>query len=300
MNTLHERIRALGPVLDMTAVRALYADCDADVVPAGLRVQRDIAYGDDPLQRLDAFLPVSQSVMPHAGAPGAPVIVLVHGGGFIRGDKQERVNGGIHFARRGYLALVPNYRLAPAHTWPAGAEDVASVWAWARREARALGGDPDRIVLAGESAGATHVATASLVRRFHPAGAPPPAGVVLISGPYDPVLERTCRRQFGVATPDPRNDAYLGDDPARLPERAVIELVDVAPLPLLITYAELDLLQMQVQACELFATLVRRHGFAPELAMIRNHNHLSQCFSLNTGDASLAAPLERFLDTVSR
>ena len=290
--SLHGRLRALGPVLDMQAVRTLYAGSGNEEVPEGMQVLRDVAFGDDPLQRLDVYRPMQRR------AGGSPVIVLVHGGGFIRGDKTERSNGGIHFARAGYLVVVPNYRLAPAHRWPAGAEDVSAAWQWTLREAAALGGDPTRIMLVGESAGATHVATATLVRRFHPPGAPPPAGVVLISGPYDPVLERASRRQFGVATPDPRNDAYFGDDAATLPQRALVELIDAAPMPVLITYAELDLLQMQVHAGALFARLVRQHGYAPDIAMIRDHNHLSQCFSLNTADRSLADPIERFLATL--
>jgi triacylglycerol lipase len=289
---LMDRIRALGPVLDVEAVRALYAGSAAERVPEGMRIERDVAYGADPLQRLDVYRPM------RAVPGGAPVIVLVHGGGFVRGDKQERANGGIHFAKAGYLTLLPNYRLAPAAGWPAGAEDVAAVWSWARREAAARGGDPERIVLMGESAGATHVAAAALIRRHHPPGGLRPAGLVLISGPYDVALERAARRQFGIATPDTRNDAYFGNDVAHLPGRTIVDLIDAAPLPVLITFAELDLLQMQVQAGELFAHLVRQHGFAAEIAMIRDHNHVSQSFSLNTGDDALSAPVERFLRQV--
>jgi acetyl esterase len=64
---------------------------------------------------------------------------------------------------------------------------------------------------------------------------------------------------------------------------------------MLITYAELDLVQMQVQAGELFARLVTRHGFSPELQIIRGHNHLTQVYSLNTGDESLSGPVVKFL-----
>jgi triacylglycerol lipase len=52
---------------------------------------------------------------------------------------------------------------------------------------------------------------------------------------------------------------------------------------------------MQVQAGELFARLVTRHGYAPQLAVIRGHNHLSQILSINTGDESLSAPILAFL-----
>jgi triacylglycerol lipase len=76
---------------------------------------------------------------------------------------------------------------------------------------------------------------------------------------------------------------------------STVDQIDADPLPLLITFAELDLVQMQVQAGELFARLVTRHGFSPELHVIRGHNHLTQVFSLNTGDESLSAPVLNFI-----
>jgi triacylglycerol lipase len=74
-----------------------------------------------------------------------------------------------------------------------------------------------------------------------------------------------------------------------------VELVDAAPFPLAITYAELDPIQMQAQAGELFARLVTRHGFAPRIQVIANHNHLSQVYAINSGDNALAGPLLDFV-----
>jgi acetyl esterase/lipase len=224
-----------------------------------------------------------------------PVLLVFHGGGFVRGDKQERENAGMFFAREGYLVIVPNYRLGPDHHWPAGAEDVMSALAWARVHASEYHGDVTRIWLLGESAGAAHVATATLLRRFHPAGGLPIAGAVLISGVYNVHLEQLARPQFGVPSPDPRNEPYFGSDFANYPSMSVVELVDSRPFPLLMTYAELDLLPMQVQAGELFARLVVKHGFAPKLRVIPAHNHLTQIYSINTGDTSLTAPVLDFL-----
>ena len=69
----------------------------------------------------------------------------------------------------------------------------------------------------------------------------------------------------------------------------------VAPLPLLISYAERDLLQMQVQAGELFARLTTGHGFEPELLCVRDHNHFSQTVAIGSGDSSVAGPLLDFI-----
>jgi triacylglycerol lipase len=193
------------------------------------------------------------------------------------------------------LAVLPNYRLGPRHRWPAGAEDVAAVLGWARAHVAAHGGDREHIVLAGESAGAAHVAAATLVKRFHPPEGLKIAGAFLASGVYNAELELLARSQLGIATPDPRNEAYFGTGFADYRAMSTVELVDAAPFPLAITYAELDPVQMQAQAGELFARLVTRHGFQPRIATIRNHNHLSQVYSINSGDEALAGPLLDFV-----
>jgi acetyl esterase len=65
---------------------------------------------------------------------------------------------GLAFARRGYLVLNASYRLAPRHRYPAAAEDVFAAWTWAVQNAASWGGDPGRLLVAGESAGANLVA----------------------------------------------------------------------------------------------------------------------------------------------
>jgi triacylglycerol lipase len=287
LRELAEIIRAAGPVIDPPAAKALYAPLLADM-PRGGEVLRDIAYGEDERHRLDVYLPVG------AEQP-APVAVFLHGGGFIRGDKADREAVGHYFSRHGVLAVLPNYRLGPRHRWPAGAEDVAAVLGWARAHVAAHGGDREHIVLAGESAGAAHVAAATLVKRFHPPEGLKIAGAFLASGVYNAELELLARSQLGIATPDPRNEAYFGTGFAEYRAMSTVELVDAAPFPLAITYAELDPVQMQAQAGELFARLVTRHGFQPRIAMIRNHNHLSQVYSINSGDEALAGPLLDFV-----
>jgi acetyl esterase len=220
-------VRAAGPVIDPPAAKALYAPLLADM-PRGAEPVRDLAYGDDDRHRLDVY--------PAVGVAGpAPVVVFLHGGGFIRGDKADREAVGHYFSRHGVVAVLPNYRLGPKHRWPAGAEDVASVLAWARANVAAHGGDPDHIVLAGESAGAAHVAAATLVSRFHPPEGLKIAGAFLASGVYNAELELLARAQLGIATPDPRNEAYFGGDFASYRAMSTVELVDAAPFPLAIS-----------------------------------------------------------------
>jgi acetyl esterase len=288
--SIEDRIRARGAVLDMPFTQSIYKPLLERQPREGVKVTRDLVYGSDERQRLDVYEPEAHGATPRT------LLILMPGGGFIRGDKAERENFGQRFAREGIVTAVANYRLAPLHQWPAGAEDVIAAYVWVRQNAAQLGVDPNRIFLAGESAGAAHVAAATLVRRFHPKEGLAIAGTVLISGVYNAHLERLARMQFGVATPDPRNEAYFGSDFARYRQMSTVELIDAPPAaPLLITYAELDLLGMQVQAGELFARLVTQHGYSPQLRIIRGHNHLTQVYAVNTGDESLSAPLLEFL-----
>jgi triacylglycerol lipase len=79
---LEKAIRAAGPVIDPAFAKNLYAPLLASA-PRGGEILRDIAYGGDERHRLDVYLPV--------GAQGpAPVVIFLHGGGFIRGDKADR------------------------------------------------------------------------------------------------------------------------------------------------------------------------------------------------------------------
>ena len=267
---IERQIRARGAVLDMPFTQSLYKPLLAHQRRDGVEVHCDVRYGEDPRHVLDVYQSTRTEATPRA------VMVFLHGGGFVRGDKSDRENVGQRFAREGFLVLVANYRLAPAHRWPSGAQDVIAVYQWARAHASQFGGDPRRIFLVGESAGAAHVATATLVRRFHPQEGLAIAGAILISGVYNVYLEKLARRQFGVLSPDPRNEPYYGSNVDDYKSMSTVDLIDVPAMPLLITFAELDLLQMQVQAGEIFARLVTQHGFEPQLKVIRGHNHLTQ------------------------
>jgi acetyl esterase/lipase len=118
----------------------------------GIREALDLRYfpGKD-RQTLDVFAP--------AGAPGQrfPVVVFVHGGTWMAGDKNffGMYRGvGRCLARNGVVAVMINYRLSPGVKHPEHARDVARAFAWTVRHVDRYGGDPRRIVLAGHSAGA--------------------------------------------------------------------------------------------------------------------------------------------------
>jgi acetyl esterase len=96
-----------------------------------------------------------------------PVVLYAHGGGFRILSKDTHWLMGIAFARRGYVVLNINYRLAPTHPFPGAIEDACAALVWAMENAARFGGDPTRLVLAGESAGA-NLATALAIAASWP------------------------------------------------------------------------------------------------------------------------------------
>ena len=142
--------------IDPPKTNALYAPLhDGEPYP-GATVIRDIKYGPDDLHALDVF----KATQPAAAA--RPVLIHVHGGGFVRGDKHTAGtpftdNIPLWAARNGMVGVNVNYRLAPKVTWPAGTEDMAAILRWTKANIAAHGGDPAKVFLLGWSAGAHHV-----------------------------------------------------------------------------------------------------------------------------------------------
>lgn len=122
-------------------------------------VERDLSYGPDPLQRLDLAVPASENFS---------TVLFVHGGGLTSGDRSDEDSQGVcaPFVAAGIGCANVNYRLAPAASWPAPAEDVAAAVAWIRVNVGARGGDPHKLFLFGHSSGAMLVALVGTDERY--------------------------------------------------------------------------------------------------------------------------------------
>ena len=158
---------------------------------------RGAAYGKGARQTLDVYAPPT--------ATGAePVAVFFYGGSWDSGRRADYAWAGRAVAARGFLTLVPDYRLYPEVVFPDFLDDCAAAVRWAVDNARALGGDPDRIVLIGHSAGAYNAAMLALDPRYLKAAGVEPGAVRAfagLSGPYDflPLDGPITRRTFGQA-----------------------------------------------------------------------------------------------------
>lgn len=281
LKTLKARIAELGPHFDPTVLQETFALYRPLLPPArqGVTTQLDIAFGAGERQRLDLYAP--------AKAARLPVLIYVPGGGFVGGDKRSEdgfyANIGYDFANRGFLVLVMNYRLAPRNPWPAGGEDVGHAIAWAVKHAAAHGGDPGRIAVFGQSAGATHVAT----WLFDPSlkGAKPVAAAILASGTY---------RIAGDKVP-PNIAAYFGSDASLYEARSPITHVHPTDVSLLLSVCEFDPPFLASPTFELAARLTNANGRPPRLQWLAGHNHVSNVLSIGTADNMAADVVADFL-----
>lgn len=127
----------------------------------GLEVGTDLPYGTGPCQRFDLWRD------PSAGPGLLPVLMYIHGGGFSILSKDTHWMFAASFARRGFLVVSVDYRLAPEHPYPAALQDVCAAWSYVHANIAAFGGDPSRVVLAGESAGANLALALTIAACFH-------------------------------------------------------------------------------------------------------------------------------------
>lgn len=115
--------------------------------PTGVAQITDISYGSYGKHNLlDVYYP--------EGAACRPVIVNVHGGGYVYGDKELYKRYCMDLARRGFTVVNFNYRLAPRWKFPAPLEDINNVMLWLNRESRNYHADCSRVFMVGDSAGA--------------------------------------------------------------------------------------------------------------------------------------------------
>ncbi|HEX3398447.1 MAG TPA: alpha/beta hydrolase [Steroidobacteraceae bacterium] len=176
--------------------RLAFLAANAPAVVGAYKRHANIAFGPDPQQRLDVYVPKT------APGPPRPVVVFWHGGSWRHGDKADYRFVGAALAESGYVAVVANYRHFPQVKMPGYMSDAAQAALWAAAHAAEFGGAHERLYLMGHSAGAHLAALVTLdPRYFAAAGGPAPriAGVIGLSGPYDflPLLEPDDQEMFG-------------------------------------------------------------------------------------------------------
>ncbi|WP_421954300.1 alpha/beta hydrolase [Polaromonas sp.] len=284
------RMLELGPmwasdiVANRKAVLEVYTPLLAAQDAGGIEVTRDQAYGTHARHKLDVYR--------QPNIRNAPVIVFVHGGAFVRGDKDAnpQIYGNLprYFARHGCVGINMEYRLAPEAAYPEGTQDVAQAMEWVRSHAQAFGGDPARIFLAGHSAGGAHAAAYVCDPLTRPVNGHGVAGLVLISA-----------RLRADARPDNPNAhgvrAYYGNDETLYEARSVVTHAENLDVPLLLAIAEFENPGLDVYALEMLHRVRASRRRSPRFMSLEHHNHTSIVAHFDTGEDMLGREILDFM-----
>jgi acetyl esterase/lipase len=303
---------------------ALLAFSAAPIRAVPLQETLDIRYSDGPgAQSLDVFAP--------KGAVNRPVVLFVHGGAWMFGDKNFfglYRNVGRFFARYGAVAVCVNYRLSPGVKHPEHVKDVARAFAWVRAHAGEYGGDRDRVLLCGHSAGGQMVSLLATDDSYlndpdlklTAEDRAAIKGVMAVSGVYriptpeefavmmgdmvNGLLQSTSNQMIAPATLAP---FVLGPSRVLNPFRLVFggdyaAAAKAGPLthvrkglpPFLVLYAGRELPMLDGMAVE-FAQALEDAGDAVEVRRIDGCTHNTILFKLNQADDPAAAALLAFV-----
>ena len=248
---------------------------------------------------------------PEGGAEGMPVILYIHGGGFRTGSFLETSSDLRWFADRGWLVISVEYRLWTDErpTWDKAPRDVACALAWVTRNAENFGGDSERLVLMGDSAGGNLAinlafsAAAGTLNSSCGAETVVPKAVVVQYPAVDPLA--IYEHGFPITGFEPKwlVAGYLGGEPEHFPDRvkAVSSrsfLTEQAP-PTLIISPEKDGLVPSGSVVR-FAEEARRAGLVVETVRIPYANHVyNQLAFRSMGNQARLTLTERFLQNQS-
>ncbi len=282
--TIATELQKMGRTVNPPATAALYAPRVLDKEPyANVRVQRDIAYGADPRNLLDVFVPTSVTTTPRK------VLLFVHGGAFTRGDR--RAPGSPFYdnvmmwaAKNNMIGVNMTYRLAPKAVWPAAQQDIGQAVQWIHANIAAQGGDPKQVFLMGHSAGAAHVASYVAHEPSHLIAGSGVAGALMLSG----IFKLASGLEDGAAV------TYFGSDAALYPERLAQNGLLKTRVPLWMGYAELDPLSFELQFNNIKEVLCKA-GRCPTTQIFAGHSHMSELYSINSDDKTVSDALLTFI-----
>lgn len=180
----------------------------------------DIPYAPGARRALDVYVPARSAAAPR------PVVVFFYGGGWEEGDKGLYPFLAAALTGRGFVTVIPDYRVYPEVRFPAFIEDAALASRWVSQHIAEYGGDPNRVVLMGHSAGAQIAAMLTFNARYlETVGLEPRRdvrGLVGLAGPYDflplhsAVLKQIFGPESGLAATQPINFVEPGAPPAFL------------------------------------------------------------------------------------
>jgi acetyl esterase/lipase len=315
---------ASSPVLLTAILLPLLSAGGAQAETYTVQETLDIRYHDgSDRQVLDVLRP--------KGVEGRPVVLFVHGGAWMIGDKClfGLYRGfGRFLAKQGIVAVMINYRLSPAVKHPEHIRDVARAFAWTRRHIKEYGGDPDRIFLCGHSAGGHLVSLLATNEcylkdenlKLTDADCKAIRGVISICGVYlIPTGEEfaalvadmltgllskgerpwALRLVMGRLVRDVKDynpfPLVFGDDPKSCEQASPVKHVRKGLPPFLLVNAEMDLPTLPAMAKE-FAKALEKDGNTVEAMTLKHRDHNLIVFQAQSPDDPLGKAILEFIE----
>ena len=240
------------------------------------------AFGPDPRHVLSIYRPASS-------AGKAPVIVFFYGGNWVSGERDDYAFVGRSLAQRGFVVVIPDYRLYPRASYPDFLHDGARAVVWTERRIAAYGGDPKRLFLMGHSAGAYNAAMLALDPRWLREQRSSPdilRGWIGMAGPYNflPVENETTRPVFHY--PETPRDSQPVDH------------VRAAAPPALLIAARNDTTVNPERNTGVLAARMRNAGVPVREVYYDNVNHATLVATLSATLRRLAPSLDAIEDFV--
>jgi acetyl esterase/lipase len=173
-------MRTVAGIAAAATMLAVVLAAPAGAAQGDVNVKRDVVFHtvDGEQIKLDVHEPAKKG-------KDRPAVVVVHGGAWTVGDKSWFAQQANQLAQSGFVAVSVNYRLAPAHPYPAAVEDVEAAVEWVRKHAKEYGVDPERIGALGGSAGGHLVGLLATAGRGSLEKGHRVAAAVSWSGPMD-------------------------------------------------------------------------------------------------------------------
>ena len=252
----------INPRADRYAAKALSL---SRAVAENSRCVLDVAYGADPLQKLDLYLPDRLDVP-------CPVIVFLHGGGWTHGFKEWMGFMAPPIVAWPAVFISVAYRLAPDHRYPAQLDDTLSALAWIQRNIREYGGDPNAIAVGGHSAGG-HLASLAALRTDLHAGHGIPLDAIKACLP----VSSTFDFRFEKVAPGSGEENILTRflaTPEQAYEASPIAYAATSTVPFLISHGTDDLERVRTTAPPMVAAL-KQSGALVDYLLLEGRDHFS-------------------------
>jgi acetyl esterase/lipase len=248
-----------------------------------LIVTKDISYAQGPRHSLDVY--VSKTKSEHK-----PVVLFIYGGTWMSGSKADFTWVGAVLARKGYVVVIPDYRIYPKGVWPKFLRDNALAARWARDNAALYGGDASNLVIIGHSAGAYNAASLAVDRRWlSEAGLSPERdvrAVIGLSGPY--IIEADTRKLKVIFGPE-----------AQWPDVQPISHVDGKSPPLLLIIGDRDD-QVDPRDTDKLASEVRLKGGSATVIHYPDLSHAGTLDALAPGKENAPPVMDEIITFIEK